>query len=193
MIQHPLASIVVLPAPQAAPLLLGTKIMSRHGDETVGGIITEIEAYTQDDPASHTFRGVTKRNAAMFGPAGHAYVYFTYGMHYCLNIVCGPPGRGEGVLIRGIKIIDGIDVAIKRRYDDREPTLIQLKNISNGPGKVVQALGVSMADYGVDLLDSSGNVFITSGNPIDPSSIQQSARIGISSAKETLWRWHTRE
>lgn len=179
---------MALPAPQAAPLLLGTKIISRHDGQVVAGIITELEAYTQDDPASHTFRGKTKRNMAMFGPPGHAYIYFTYGMHYCLNITCGQEGRGEGVLIRGISITEGLETAIQRRYSSLEPTLTQLKNISNGPGKVVQALGVSMADYGADLLDVDGELHLEPGSK--PTEVFQTKRIGISRAQDTLWRWH---
>jgi len=184
-----LADIVALPAPQAAPLLLGTRIISRHGGELVSGIITEVEAYTQEDPASHTYRGRTKRNEAMFGPAGHAYIYFTYGMHYCLNIVCGPKGRGEGVLVRGIEITNGIEKAIRRRYSTSEPTLAQLKNISNGPGKVVQALGVSMADYGADLLNEDNLLHLEPG--VSVANVRQTKRIGLSRGKDTLWRWHS--
>lgn len=189
-IANSLGDIVALPAPQAAPLLLGSIITSTHGGAVVRGIITELEAYTQDDPASHTFRGPTKRNAAMFGPPGHIYMYFTYGMHYCMNITCGPQGRGEGILIRAVQITDGIETAIQRRYGDREPTAAQLKNLSNGPGKVVQALGVSMADYGNDLLDTQANVFIQPGDPLDPKRVHQTPRIGISRGQDTLWRWH---
>lgn len=180
---------MALPAPQAAPLLLGVRVVSRHSGQAVTGIITEVEAYTQEDPASHTYRGKTKRNEAMFGPAGHAYIYFTYGMHYCLNVVCGPEGHGEGVLIRGIEITDGIEAAIRRRYPGGEPTLAQLKNISNGPGKVVQALGVSMADYGTDLLDQTGLLHLETGSPA--AEIHQTKRIGISRGQDTLWRWHS--
>lgn len=180
---------MALPAPQAAPLLLGARIVSRHGDTLVAGIITEVEAYTQEDPASHTFRGRTKRNEAMFGPPGHAYVYFTYGMHYCLNVVCGPDGHGEGVLIRGIEITDGIEAAIRRRYPIDHPTSAQLKNISNGPGKVVQALGASMADYGLDLLDTKSPVHLETGE--QPVKIHQTKRIGISRGQDVLWRWHS--
>lgn len=165
------------------------RIVSRHAGEQVVGIITEVEAYTQEDPASHTYRGRTKRNEAMFGPSGHAYIYFTYGMHYCLNVVCGPAGHGEGVLIRGIEITDGIETAIHRRYLVDEPTLAQLKNISNGPGKVVQALGASMADYGTNLLDTSNSIHLEAGVPA--AQVHQTKRIGISRGQETLWRWHS--
>ena len=180
---------MALPAPQAAPLLLGKRIVSHHGGQLVAGNITEVEAYTQEDPASHTYRGRTKRNEAMFGPPGHAYIYFTYGMHYCLNVVCGPVGHGEGVLIRGISITDGVEVALSRRYSVDEPTLAQLKNISNGPGKVVQALGVSMADYGVNLCDDNGLLYLQPGMRV--ANIHQTKRIGISRGQDALWRWHS--
>lgn len=174
-------------APDAAPLLIGLTIESRVGG-VVRGMITEVEAYSQDDPASHTYRGETKRNAAMFGPPGHAYIYFTYGMHYCLNITCGPIGRGEGILIRGIRITDGLELALSRRYPLQQPTRQQLKNLSNGPGKVVQALGVSMDHYGVDLLDQKSPLFIASSTAVTPQPVA-TPRIGISKNKDALWRW----
>ncbi|MBC7746773.1 DNA-3-methyladenine glycosylase [Pedobacter sp.] len=185
-----LAAIVALPAPEAAPLLLGNIIVSHHGGVKVEGIISEVEAYTEEDPASHTYGGPTKRNAVMFEDPGRAYVYFTYGMHFCLNIVCGYPGRGEAVLIRAIEITEGLSVAMARRYGDVTPTPLQLKNLSNGPAKVTKILGIGMADYGKNLLDERNEVYIRLPEPSDLRAIQQTARIGISRAKEVLWRWH---
>ena len=185
-----IAEVVKLPAHQAAPLLIGQIIESRHEDKLVRAMITEVEAYEQTDPASHTYRGKTKRNQAMFEAGGVAYVYFTYGMHYCLNVVCGEPGVGQGVLIRGIKVFDGEEHAIARRYPDTSiPTKTQLKNLSNGPGKVVQCLGVGMADYGQSFLAADSFVRIYRGELIDKSKLRQTPRIGISQAKDTLWRW----
>lgn len=182
--------IMALPAPEAAPLLLGQRIISRHGGEMVSGIITEVEAYTQDDPASHTYRGITPRTRAMFGPSGHAYVYFTYGMHYCVNIVCGAEGSGEAVLLRSIVIDHGLDTAIQRRYGDLDPTLLRLRNLSNGPGKLVQALGVSMEDYGQPLFNIDSDLFLQFEQKLSPKDYVVSPRIGIKNGVETLWRWN---
>lgn len=182
--------IVVLPARQAAPLLIGQIIESRHEGKLVRATITEVEAYEQSDPASHTHRGKTKRNRAMFEAGGVAYVYFTYGMHYCLNVVCGEAGYGQGVLIRGVSIVDGLDVALARRYPDvDQPSKYQLRNVSNGPGKVVQALGASMADYGQSFLDKNSLLRLLPGETIDRTRIQQTSRIGISRGVDTPWRW----
>lgn len=172
-------------ASSAAPLLIGATIES-HIDGFVRAIITEVEAYEQDDPASHTFRGPSQRNRAMFGPAGHAYIYLTYGMHYCFNVTAGPENEGHGILVRAIDIVDGQELAIKRRYPLVKPTVAQLKNLSNGPGKVVQALDVTMDHYGVDLFDTSSPIRITACYPTDSTA---TPRIGISKNKEALWRW----
>lgn len=185
-----LAAIVALPASEAAPLLLGHGLVSVHGGNRVEGIITEVEAYAQEDPASHSHKGPTARNSVMFEDPGRMYVYFTYGMHYCMNVVCGSVGRGEAVLIRAIEITEGMPVAIHRRYGDTEPTPSRLQNLTNGPAKVVQALGVSMADYGKNLLDERNEVYLKEMEPNDLRQIKQTARIGISKAKEVLWRWH---
>lgn len=183
--------IVKLPAHRAAPLLLGQILESHHDGRLVRATISEVEAYEQTDPASHTYRGQTKRNQAMFSAGGVAYVYFTYGMHYCLNIVCGQAGVGQGVLVRGVNITAGWSTALERRYPAvDQPTKYQLRNISNGPGKVVQALGVSMADYGQSFFAAGSSLKLLRGELIDPADIQQTPRIGISRAQDTLWRWH---
>lgn len=188
--QLTLGSIVALSAPEAAPLLLGVIVVSNHQGKTVEAVITEVEAYTQDDPASHTFSGPTERNSAMYGEPGKMYVYFSYGMHFCMNVVCGPKGRGEGVLIRAVRIINGLEIALMRRYGESIYTPYQLKNVSNGPGKVTQALGVTRADYGKDLLDETSMVYLRLPEPGDPLLINQTPRIGISKAQDVLWRWH---
>ena len=120
----------------------------------VGGLevsarLTEVEAYEgPDDPASHAFRGPTGRNEIMFGPPGFLYVYFVYGMHWCANIVCGPPGRPSAVLIRAGEVVAGIDAARQRR-----PAAKQDRELARGPARLAQALGLSGTDNGVDLLD----------------------------------------
>lgn len=180
---------MALSAPEAAPLLLGKRISSRYNGQTVSGIITEVEAYTQDDPASHTYREITERNRAMFGSPGRAYIYFTYGIHYCMNIVCGPVGRGEAVLIRSIQIDVGRDIASSRRFKTDSPTQNQLHDLSNGPGKLVQALGITMNDNEIDLLDEELLIRLINGKAIESNMITQTRRIGISKNIDAPWRW----
>lgn len=143
--------------------------------------IVETEAYDQDDPASHTFRGVTRRNEVMFGESGHLYVYFTYGMHYCCNVVTGPLGRGSAVLIRAVEPLDGLDLLEQRRG-------LTGVNVTNGPGKLCQALGIDLALNGHDLRHPP--VELRAGSLLPGESITQSPRIGISKAADLLRRFH---
>jgi DNA-3-methyladenine glycosylase len=149
-----------------------------HG-ECVGRIV-EVEAYRQDDPASHTFRGRTERNAVMFGPAGHLYVYFTYGMHFCANIVTGPIGTGAAVLIRAVEPVAGIEVMRIRRHG--RPAL------ADGPAKFCQAFDIDGRSNGADLLRGGGIGLFDDGvaPPVDPL---VGPRIGISKAVDVPWRW----
>jgi DNA-3-methyladenine glycosylase len=146
-----------------------------------GGTILETEAYTAEDAASHTFRGQTPRNAVMFGPAGHIYVYFTYGMHWCLNIVTGPAGHGQGVLIRAINPEQNLGRIRERRHFRPEHEL------TNGPAKVCQALGVTGIDNGAEL---NGPRFILQAGPRNVTyHIQATPRIGIRKDTHRLWRF----
>ena len=111
----------------------------------VGGRIVEVEAYTEDDPASHAFRGATARNASMFGPPGHLYVYRSYGIHWCANVVCERPGRGAGVLLRALEPTHGLDRMRERRG------VVDERLLCAGPGRLTQALGLTGADDGADL------------------------------------------
>ena len=136
-----------------APLLLGAVLTHEGRDGPVSVRITEVEAYLgphdslHPDPGSHTFRGATARNAPMFGPAGHLYVYFTYGMHHCANIVCGPEGVASAVLLRAGEIVAGEDLALSRR-----PTSKSAKDLASGPARLATALGITTADSGRDAL-----------------------------------------
>lgn len=152
------------PSDVAAPLLLGctlTRTITLNGEKhKLVARIVETEAYDQDDPASHAFGGPSDRNAAMFGPAGHLYVYVSYGMHHCCNVVCGPEGFGSGCLVRAVEPLEGVEVMRELREAGRAGKAqagrvrkhpLKLRDLTNGPGKVCAALGIDKALYGHDL------------------------------------------
>ena len=165
-----------------AKALLGKKLVRKIGKKEITGIITETEAYRHnDDPASHAFRKKTARNRAMFEEVGRAYVYFTYGMYFCFNVVARKPKVDAGaVLIRAIHPEKGIDMMKKNRKKD------EIKNLANGPAKLAQALCINKSQYGVDLTRNS-ELFIVEG--IERKKIISSPRIGISTATENLWNF----
>jgi DNA-3-methyladenine glycosylase len=138
-------------ADEVAPNLLGHWLIRTGPDGISGGPIVETEAYLRDDPACHASRGMTNRNRVMFGPPGHAYVYFVYGCHFCANAVCGPAGVGEAVLIRAIEPEFGTDLMRKRRPDSRP------NDLTRGPARLCEALAIARRLDGADLcnLDSS--------------------------------------
>lgn len=163
-----------------AQALIGHKLVHNTPEGITAGIIVETEAYRQDDEASHSFRGMTKRNAVMFGPAGHAYIYFTYGMHYCMNVVAGEEGYAEAVLIRALEPTQGITLMQQRRRID------DIHNLCSGPAKLVQALGLQKEQNGMSV--SSGTLHIAStGSTTLP--IASTPRIGIKQAIEQPWRF----
>jgi DNA-3-methyladenine glycosylase len=172
--------------------LLG-KILVRHiGKTIISGRIVETEAYLFDDPASHSFRGMTKRNRVMFGPPGFLYVYFTYGLHYCANVVTRKNGIGEAVLIRAVEPIDGISTMVKNRTKKTYlKSGLHLRNLTNGPAKLTQAFGLTTIHSGTDLLGT--NIFITNGDAVPRSKIIRTTRIGISIAKEELLRFYIKD
>lgn len=161
-----------LPAPDLAASLIGRRLVLRGA----GGVIVETEAYARDDPASHSFRGETPRNRAMFGPPGHAYVYRSYGIHLCLNLVGRP---GEAVLLRAVQPLQGIAQMQQRRGT------ADLRALCRGPGRLGQALGVTLADDGMPVGD---NLAIL-GPPVDPAAVLCGARIGISRGTDLPWRF----
>ncbi len=144
--------------------------------------IVETEAYEPDDPASHAFRGQTMRNAAMFGEAGHLYVYFTYGMHFCMNAVTGRAGEGMAVLLRAAEPLEGIDVMRRRRGRPRE------RELCSGPAKLCEAFGVDRSLDGTDLVRGP-DIWITSGAPVSRSLVVAGPRVGIRVGLEHPWRF----
>ena len=163
-------------APAVAPTLLNKLLVV--GD-CVGRIV-EVEAYMPDDPASHTFRGQTARNAVMFGPAGHLYVYFIYGMHYCANVVTGPEGEGAAVLIRAVDPVAGIELMQTRRNGRR--------GVADGPATLCQAFAIGPELNGTDLCNG-GAVGLYDDDVAPPPNPLVGPRIGLSVAKDTPWRW----
>lgn len=145
----------------------------------VGGVIVETEAYDGDDPASHSFRGPTARNAAMFGPPGHAYVYRSYGIHWCLNVVCRGVGQGAAVLIRALQPTQGVATMCERRGNT------QLHLLAAGPGRVCQALAVDRSHDGLPL-DAPPFAWLPPEQPVD---LGCGPRIGISQAADLPWRF----
>jgi DNA-3-methyladenine glycosylase len=163
------------PAYEVARQLIGATF-TIHG---IGGVIVETEAYDQLDPASHTFVGPTKRNAAMFGPPGCAYVYRSYGIHWCLNFVCEDEGHGAGVLIRAIQPIVGLQTMYDRRG------LSDVRLLCSGPGKLGQALAIVHSYNGMALNEPPFEL-IPAKNSVD---VVCGSRIGISKAVDVLWRF----
>jgi len=164
--------------------LLGKKIVRKIGRTEISGIITETEAYRhKDDPASHAHRRITDRNKAMFGDVGIAYVYFTYGMYYCFNVVAKNPKVAAGaVLIRAIEPEKGV----KRMQENRNRK--DFKDLTNGPAKLTQAMEITKEHYGVDLTKNS-KLYITDG--VKAKKIVASPRIGIRQATDKLWNFKT--
>lgn len=164
------------PATQVAPSLLGAVL--RH--EGVSVRLTEVEAYAgAQDPGSHAFRGPTPRNQVMFGPAGHLYVYFTYGMHTCANVVCGPDGEAQAVLLRAGEILTGVDTARERRTSARTGRIPPDRDLARGPARLAQALGLSLDDYGTDLLAGGPLSLDLPTDPPDAARLRTGPRVGL--------------
>lgn len=173
------------PAVVLAPRLLGAIVVAEAGGERVAVRLTEVEAYEGvDDPASHAFRGLTPRTAVMFGPAGHLYTYFTYGMHWCANIVCGTDGTAAAVLLRGGEVVAGLDTARARRAAARRDL-----DLARGPARLATCLGLTAAHNGVDLLDPGSPVRIESIRSRRPRGVDVGPRVGITAAADRPWRF----
>src|ERR1019366_2601395 len=190
------------PAIEVAPDLLGCVIAHQTADGLVAVWIAETEAYAGErDPASHAFRGRTARNAVMFGPPGHAYVYFTYGMHFCVNLVCQPDGDASAVLLRAGRGIEGTALAAARRGGSRGS--VRETDLARGPARLCQALGIDRSQDGADVCDPAAplRVLAPAGGSVPSGSrdragpgVSHGPRVGVSRAAEAAWRfWITGE
>ncbi|HSX31059.1 MAG TPA: DNA-3-methyladenine glycosylase [Candidatus Saccharimonadales bacterium] len=172
------------PAEIVAPRLLGSLLVRELNGHRLIGKIIETEAYTQTDAASHSYRGRTPRTDVMFGPAGHLYVYFTYGMHYCMNIVCGPTGSAAAVLIRAIEPLEG-EAHMRQNRGGKTGALL-----TNGPAKACQALAIDKSWNGHNLHDAPFQLILQPSLPM--TNIVQTTRVGISQARDVPWRFYLR-
>jgi DNA-3-methyladenine glycosylase len=158
-----------------APALIGWTLLV----DGVGGRIVEVEAYCEDDPASHSYRGPTARTGVMFGPPGHLYVYRSYGIHWCANVVCDREGRGAAVLLRALEPTHGVDVMrVRRGLDD-------VRSLCAGPGRLTQALGIVGGHNGADVTRAPFELL----PPAEAPEVERTPRIGISRAVELPWRY----
>ncbi|TFV91681.1 DNA-3-methyladenine glycosylase [Blastococcus sp. CT_GayMR20] len=175
------------PPEAVAPSLLGCVLVTDRPDGQVALRLTEVEAYSGNgtDPAAHSHRGPTPRAAIMFGPPGRLYVYFSYGVHWCANVVVGRPGEGSAVLLRAGEIVVGEELARSRRPAARVP-----RDLARGPARLSQALGIGPDDLDADLLSPDSSVRLHSGCP--PPAISAGPRVGITQATDLPWRfWET--
>ncbi len=160
-----------------APELLGKVLVAGP----CAGRIDEVEAYRSDEPAAHSYRGPTPRTAVMFGPAGRLYVYFSYGVHHCANVVTGPDGDGQAVLLRALTPLRGIEEMSARRHG-------RVGALADGPGKLCQALGIDLGDTGTDLTAGGELRIVDDGTPPPPTFLT-TPRIGITKAVDLPWRF----
>jgi DNA-3-methyladenine glycosylase len=167
-----------------APLLLGWRLVSDTAEGRVVVELTELEAYAGTaDPASHAYRGPTPRNEVMFGPAGHLYVYLSYGMHWCANIVTGPSDEASAVLLRSGRVVEGTDLARRRRGAS-----VRDRSLARGPACLTSALAITRDDNGVDLLDGGRLRLEASARP-RPAAVTTGPRVGVSTAADVAWRF----
>lgn len=173
------------PAEEVAPRLLGSVLSCKTSEGTVSIAITETEAYSGTaDPASHAYRGRTPRNAVMFGPAGHLYVYRSHGLHWCANVVTGTDGAASAVLVRAGRVIEGEDLARSRRGER-----VETSRLARGPGNFCRALGITAEHNGADLL-ACAPVVLSEGESVPAALIKVGPRVGVSRAHDWLHRFY---
>ena len=173
------------PSVEVAPDLLGCVLEHETPDGLVAVRLTEVEAYAgAADPASHAYRGRTQRTAVMFGPPGHAYVYFTYGMHFCVNLVCLPEGAASAVLLRAGEIVAGEAIARSRRPSSGD------RDLARGPARLCQALAIDRSGNGADVCDPASGLRVRGGGPaMGPAVVRSGPRVGVSQGADTQWRF----
>ncbi len=182
-----LARLLAASATEVAPALLGGLIRHRSPEGVVAVRLTEVEAYSGNgsDPAAHSHRGPTPRTEVMFGDAGRLYVYFSYGMHWCANVVCGPVGVGEAVLLRAGEVVEGMELARSRRPAARRDV-----DLARGPARLTQALGITGPDNGSTLLDPESRLVLTiPAKRLPGDRIRSGPRVGITKAADLPWRY----
>jgi DNA-3-methyladenine glycosylase len=163
------------PVLEVAPLLLGGTVRHVSPAGPVSVRLTEVEAYAgEHDPGSHAFRGETPRTAVMFGPPGHVYVYFTYGMHWCMNLVCGPEGEASAVLLRAGEVVEGVELATSRRTTAKAP-----RELARGPARLTVALGVDGSHNGVDATDPASCLTVSAATGLAPGEVCTGPRVGV--------------
>jgi DNA-3-methyladenine glycosylase len=175
-------SFLARPSVAVAPELLGCLLVRAAPRGRLLARIVETEAYEESDPASHSYRGRTSRNEVMFGPAGCLYVYFTYGMHFCMNVVTGREGEGSAVLLRAAEPLEGLDSMARRRGTD-DPRLL-----CSGPARLCQAFGVGRRQNGLDVVRGR-DVFLLAGEQAPSSPVRVTSRVGIRNGVERPWRF----
>jgi DNA-3-methyladenine glycosylase len=180
------------PSVVVAPDLLGCLLSHETAEGLVTVRLTEVEAYAGEaDPASHAFRGRTARNAVMYGPAGHAYVYFTYGMHFCVNLVCEPEGHPSAVLLRAGQVVDGVPLAAARRSKaSRSGAVPRERDLARGPALLCEALSIDRSQDGADVCVAASPLrALARPEPVPAAGISSGPRVGISRAADVAWRF----
>ncbi|MBX2989589.1 MAG: DNA-3-methyladenine glycosylase [Bacteroidetes bacterium] len=180
------------PTLQVARQLIGKFLVKKLNDEILIGRIVETEAYLgEKDPASHAYNGMTRRNEVMFGKGGHLYVYFTYGMHFCCNVVTEEAGIGHAVLLRAVEPVQGFGTMARRRHIRPESETAK-RDVCNGPAKLCEAFGIGQEENGVDLC--AGSVWLAEERSQKrPVAVVRTTRIGITQGTQHKWRFHMKD
>ncbi len=169
----------------AARLLLGCHLVADRPEGQVAVRLVELEAYRgSDDPAAHSYRGCTARNAVMFGPPGHLYVYFVYGLHFCANVSCLPDGQAGAVLLRAAEVVSDLEVARLHR-----PTARSDAELARGPARLATLLGLRREHNGLDLTDPASPVRLLPGDPVPAELVRTGPRVGVAAAQDRPWRF----